>query len=63
MYELEQSNRRNIIFQYHDNSRQREEKTENSVDQEKFKNTDQMNPSIKKYDMHIRKPPVVSSVS
>jgi len=63
MYELEQSDRRNIVFQYHNNSRQREEKPENSINQEKFKNTDQINPSIKKYDMHIRKSPVISSVS
>jgi len=63
MYELEQNDRRNKVFQYHNNSRQREEKTENSIDQEKFKNIEQIDPSIRKYEMHIRKPPVITSVS
>jgi len=58
MHELEQNDRHKNVFQYHNNSRQREE-NENREDQEEFKNIDQFNyTSIKKSDMHIRQPPV-----
>lgn len=58
MYDIEQNDRRNDVFQYHNNSRQWEE-NENCVDQEELKNIDQFNyTTIKKYDMHIRQPPV-----
>lgn len=58
MYEIEQNGRHNDVFQYHNNSRQWEE-NENCVDQEEFKNIDQFNyTSIKKYDVHMRQPPV-----
>ncbi|XP_060848643.1 tubulin monoglutamylase TTLL4-like isoform X1 [Rhopalosiphum padi] len=57
MYEIEQNDRHNDVFQYN-NSRLWEE-NENCVDQEEFKNIDQFNYSpIKKYDMHMRQPPV-----
>lgn len=56
MYEHELIDRHNKVFQYHNNLRQREE-NEKRVDQEEFKNIDQINyTSIKKYDMHIRQP-------
>ncbi|CAI6358011.1 unnamed protein product [Macrosiphum euphorbiae] len=58
MYELEQNDRHNKVFQYHNNSRQREE-NENREDLEEFKNIDQFNfTPIKKSDMPIRQPPV-----
>lgn len=58
MYEVESNDRHNDVFQYHNNSRQWE-KNENSIDREELKNIDQFNyTSIKKYDMHIRQPPV-----
>jgi len=56
MYELEQIDKHNKVFQYHNNTRQRVE-NENLVDQKEFKNIDQTNnTSIKKYDMHMTQP-------
>lgn len=58
MYEIEHNDRCNDVFQYHNNSRQWEE-NENCVDQEEYKNIDQFNyTSNKKYDVHVRQPPV-----
>ena len=53
MHELEQNDKHDV-FQYHKNSRQREE-NENRLDQEKLKNIDELNyASIKNNDMHIQ---------
>lgn len=58
MYEIDHNDRCNDVFQYHNNSRKWEE-NENCIDQEEYKNIDQFNStSIKKYDVHIRQPPV-----
>lgn len=57
-YEVEPTERHDEVFQYHNNSRQWEE-NENNIDQEEFNNSDQFNyEAIKKYDMHIRQPPI-----
>lgn len=58
LYEVEPTARHKEVFQYNNHSRHWEE-NENNVDQEEFKNIDQFNySSIKKYDMHLRQPPV-----
>jgi len=58
MYEIEHNDRCNDVFQYHNNSRQWEE-NENCVEQEEYENIDQFNyTSNKKYDVHVRQPPV-----
>lgn len=58
MYEVEPNDRHNMVFQYHNNSREWEE-NENNVDQVEFSNVDQFNyPTIKKYEVHMRQPPI-----
>lgn len=58
LYEVEPTDRHNEVFQYHNNLRQWE-KNENNIDQEELNNIDQFSyTTIKKYDMHVRQPPV-----
>ncbi|VVC44640.1 Hypothetical protein CINCED_3A020272 [Cinara cedri] len=56
-YDIESTDRRNEVLQYQHNSRRWEE-NKNNVDQEEFKNIDQLNTPIKKYDKLVRQPPV-----
>lgn len=58
MYVVEPTDRHNDVFQYHNSSRKWEE-NENNVNQEELKNIDAFKYStIKKYDVHLRSPPV-----
>lgn len=57
MYEVEPNGRHNMVFQYHNDSREWEE-NENNLEKLEF-NNDQFNyPTIKKYDAHMRQPPI-----
>lgn len=58
VYEIEPTDRHKEVFQYHNSSRQWEE-NENNVEKDEFNSLDQYNyPSVKKYDMHIKQPPL-----
>lgn len=58
MYEVEQTDRHNEGFQYHNNLREWEE-NENNINQEEVKNVDKYSyTTIKKYDIPTRQPPV-----
>lgn len=55
-YEVETTKRPDEIFQFYNNSGKRE-KLENIVDQEEFKNNNQLiSEANKNYDIHIRQP-------
>ncbi|CAH1733347.1 unnamed protein product [Aphis gossypii] len=57
MYEIEQNDRRNDVFQYYNNLKQWEE-NENCTNQDELKNIDQFNYTSIKKNINIRQPPV-----
>lgn len=57
MYEIEQNDKCNDVFQYHNNLKQWED-NDNCTNQEGLKNIDQFNYTSIKKNINIRQPPV-----
>lgn len=59
VYGVESTEMHKEVFQYHDYSKQWEENENNIEKVEEYQNIDQFNyTTVKKYDIHMRQPPV-----